>query len=696
MAANLFDVIGASPAIGRTFQAADEQSGAAPVVVLSHGLWKRLSGDPRLVGQTITMDDRSYTVIGVMPASFWFIYRDSAMWVPAPVSRAELDQTGDVWMVGRLESGTTLQQAQAEMNTIAQRRANVPQVRTSREPRPIRVELLAKAWRSAYASSVLLLQVLVGFVLLIACANVANLLLVRGNARRNEFAIRMALGASRRQLTRQVLVECGLLSVAGSVIGVFLAWNSLGVIQSHLPPDLMRFFRFSQEETLGLDLRALGFALLLCVVATIAFGLVPALRASRPDLNTDLKEASRTSGMGRRRHALARLLMISELAMSMALLVGVSAMVRSLILIHRKDLGFRADQVLRVTVDLDNESGGDGRRRFSAFQQIADRLRMLPGIQTAGALDHPYAITGSATPSGRPLATQTSTATDMQARAEPFKIDGQYFRVMGLSLKRGRSFGTQDRPNTGPVAIVAESLADHLWPNSDPVGKLVRLESHDRSSPAPWISIVGVVSDVYHPLGRGPQPLLYLPYTQDANPAASRTFVLLTTLPPVTMTPTIRAAVHEIAPGATISAGQTMDVSSFAAHSRFITVMLGSFTGLALVLALVGVYGVMHYWVAERVHEIGLRMALGARQLDTVVHVVGTAAKLAITGIAFGIVAGAALSRMLAHQVQGAQAANPLMIITTSILLFAAATLAGLVPARRAARIDPLTALRSE
>ena len=534
----------------------------------------------------------------------------------------------------------------------------------------------------------LFLQVLVGFVLLIACANIANLLLVRANARRGEFAIRTALGASRNRLVRQVLVECGLLSLLGSVIGVFLAWNSLGIIQSHVPADLMRFFRFSQTETLGLDLRVLGFGVFLCGLATMAFGLVPALRASRPDLNADLKESSRGSGIGRRRQALARLLLITELAMSMALLVGAGAMVRSLLLLQRKDLGFRTDQVVSVKVELGPERESASGRRLGAYQQMAERLRTLPSVQMVGVLDHVYPVTGSATPSGRPLETETRAAAGEPARGELFRVDEHYFPVMGISVTRGRSFGSQDRPESAPVAIVGQSLADHLWPNEDPVGKRVRVESREGTSPSPWLSVVGVVTDVYHPLGRGPQPLVYLPYMQDSAPAESRFFLVRTALAPATMATAIRAAVHETAPDAMVSAAH-MDVSGFAAQQRFVTAMIGSFTGLALVLALVGVYGVMHSWVAERVHEIGVRMALGARQLDTVILVVGSAVKLAVIGITCGIVAGVALSRVLAREVLGAHPADPSMIVGLSVVLLVAATLACFVPARQACRIDP-------
>ena len=693
VSANLFDVLGVRPAIGRTFQQDEESISAAPVVVLSHELWKRLSGDPALIGQTITLDDRPHTVIGVMPASFWFSYRDSAMWVPAQMTRAELHQGDDLWMVGRLQLGTTIRQAQAEMNSVAQRRHDTSSLTTA-ETRPIRLRSLESA-TSAYAPTVLLLQVSVGFVLLIACANIANLLLVRANARRGEFAIRTALGATRNRLVRQVLVECGLLSLLGSVIGMFLAWNSLGIIQSHVPVHLRRFFRFSQTETLGLDFRVLGFAVLLCGLATIAFGLVPALRASRPDLNTDLKESSRSSGIGRRRQALGRLLLIAEVALSMALLVGAGGMVRSLVMIQRKELGFHTDQVMRVYVELASEREGEGGRRLSTFQHIAEQFRTLPGVQMAGVVDHVYPVTGSAAPSGRPLRTQTPTAGGGPARGEIFRVDEQYFRVMGVSLKRGRSFGSQDRPESVPVGIVGESLADHLWPNEDAVGKLVRVESRDESNPAPWITIVGVVSDVYHPLGRSAQPLLYLPYTQDSDLVSWRSFVLRTALPAATMTPAIRAAVHEMAPNAMVDT-VSMDVSDFAAQNRFVTAMIGSFTGLALVLALLGVYGVMHFWVAERVHEIAVRMALGARQLDTMILVVRGGVKLAVLGITCGLVGGVALSRLLAREVLGAQPADPLMIVSLSLALLGAATLACFVPARQACRIDPMFTLRSE
>jgi putative ABC transport system permease protein len=695
VSANLFDVLGARPALGRTFQQGEDSVSAAPVVVLSHDLWQRLSGDPALVGKTITLDDKSYTVIGVMPASFWFAYRDTAMWVPAQITRADLRQGDDMWLLGRLLPGTTIRQAQMEMNTIAQRRHHDHPLPNTLEAPQIRVTPLATATRSAYAPSVLFLQVLVGFVLLIACANIANLLLVRANARRGEFAIRTALGASRNRLVRQVLIECGLLSLLGCVIGVFLAWNSLGIIQSQLPADLIRFFRFSPTETLGLDLRVLGFVVFLCGLATMAFGLVPALRASRPDLNADLKESSRGSGIGRRRQALARLLLIAELAISMALLVGAGAMVRSLLLVQRKDLGFRTDKVVSVKVELGPERRNASGRRLDVYQQMADRLRTLPSVQMVGVLDHVYPVTGSVTPSGRPLETETRAAPSEPARGELFRVDEHYFEVMGISLTRGRSFARQDGPEAAPVAIVGHSLADHLWPNEDPVGKRVRMESREGTSPSPWLSVVGVVTDVYHPLGRGPQPLVYMPYMQDPAPAESRFFLLRTALAPAALNTAIRSAVHEIAPDAMVNAAH-MDVSGFAAQQRFVTAMIGSFTGLALVLALVGVYGVMHSWVAERVHEIGVRMALGARQLDTVILVVGSAVKLAVIGITSGIAAGVALSRVLAREVLGAQPADPLMIVSLSIVLLGGAALACFVPALQACRIDPTWTLRSE
>ncbi len=580
VAANLFDVLGVRPAIGRTFHQGEDSAGAAPVVVLSHDLWQRLSGDPAIVGQTITLDGKPYTVIGVMRASFWFMYRDTAMWVPAQMTRAELRQGDDMWLVGRLQPGKTVHQAQTEMNTIAQSRHPDRSLPGTSENHQIRLTPLA-GFVSSYTPSVLLLQVLVGFVLLIACANIANLLLVRANARRGEFAIRTALGASRNRLVRQVLVESGLLSLLGSAIGVLLAWNSLGIIQSRVPSDLMRFFRFSQTETLGLDLRVLGFGVFLCGLATMSFGLVPALRASRPDLNADLKESSRGSGSGPRRLLLARLLLMTELAMSMTLLVAAGAMVRSLLLTQRKDLGFRTDQVVSVKVELGPGPESASGRRLDAYQHIADRLRTLPGVQTVGFLDHVFPITGSAAPSGRPLATETRTAAGEPARGELFRVDDHYFRVMGITVKRGRSFGSQDRPESAPVAIVGQNLADHLWPNEDPVGKRMRVESREGTGPSPWLSVVGVATDVYHPLGRGPQPLVYLPYTQDSAPIESRFFVLRTALPPATMTAAIHAAVHVFAPDAMVSAAP-MGVSGLAAQQRFVTAMIVSFTGLAL------------------------------------------------------------------------------------------------------------------
>jgi putative ABC transport system permease protein len=691
---NLFTLIGARAALGRTFNPGEDKVGAAPVVVLSHHLWQRISGDPNIVGQAITLDNKPYTVIGVMPESFWFIYRDTAMWFPMQVSQEELKRGVDGWLIARLKPGVTISQAQVEMNVIAQRLQRESPIANATERR-IELQPLAYAVRSMYGPTVVVLQVAVGLVLLMACANVANLLLVRASARRGEFAVRVALGATRGHLLRQVLLESLVLSVAGATLGLFLASNGLAIVQSKLPVDLVRFFRFSQTETLAVDVRVLLFTMALCVITTIAFGLVPALRASRANVVSSLKEASRGTGTGRSRHALARILVMTEMAMSMALLVGAGAMVKSLLAIQSKDLGFRVENVLRVTAELDAERYAETPQRLRVFQQIAERLRALPGVQKVGVLTQPFAVSGSPTPGGRQLEIAPSRDGRDSGRAARVRVDGTYFEVMRIPLKRGRLFGNQDTAESTPVTLLSQSVADRLWPNEDPIGKRVRSVPANASVRPPWLSVVGVVGDVHHPLGTEPQPFLYTPDVQDANTSSARTFVVRTAGDPDGLASAARAAVREVDADVPVGTG-SMDVSSFAAQNQFVTALLLAFTALALILAAVGVYGVMYYWVAERVREIGVRMALGATRLDTVMLVAGTGARLALIGAAFGLFAGVALSRTLANQVRGVSAPDPLVIALVAVVLVGTATLACFVPTLRATRIDPATALRSE
>lgn len=693
--ANLFAVIGARPALGRTFTAEEAQVGGAPVVILSHEFWRRISGDPNLVGQTISLDNKPCTVIGVMPPSFWFIYRDTAMWVPMQASQEELKRGDDMWLLGRLKPGVTIERAQAEMNVIAQQRQQQSPVANATDDGRIQLQPLANAVRSASVPVLLVLQVAVALVLLMACANVANLLLVRASARRSEFAVRVALGARRGHLIREVLLESLVLSCAGAVVGLFLAWNSMGLVQSSLPDNLVRFFRFSETDTLSLDGRVLMFTLGLCALTTMAFGLLPAMKASRADVISTIKEESRGSGGGRSRHALARILVMTEMAMSMTLLVGAGAMVKSLLTIHSKDLGFHTEHVLRVSTELDAARYTDSTQRLRAFQQIDDRLRALPGVQAVGVLNQPYAVSGSPTPTGRPLEIAQSDDKGDPGRGTLVRVDGTYFRVMQIPLRRGRLFTAQDSAESMPVALVSNSLASRLWPNQDPIGKRLRPASRPPAPAAPWLTVVGVVGDVHHPLGTEPQPLFYAPHAQDANAGTSRFFVLRTGGEPAALASAARAAVREVDGDATAGTG-SMDVSSFATQNRFVTALLLSFSALALILAGVGVYGVMYYWVAERVREIGVRMALGATRRDTVMLVADTGAKLALIGVAFGLFAGLALSRTLGNQVRGVTTPDPLLVATAAIVLVGTATLACFIPTLRATRIDPTTALRSE
>jgi putative ABC transport system permease protein len=697
VSAELFTVLRVSAARGRVFSNDEDQPGATPVVVLSHGLWqRRLGGDPEIIGQTLTLDGRSFTVIGIMPAGFLFPAR-AELWTPVgqlakdPGWESRGNHPG-LYAMARLNPGVTVEQARDDMEIVA---ANLekqyPDSNTgNRAAITPALENVVRGIRTA----LLVLLSAVGFVLLIACANVANLLLARATNRQKEMAIRAALGASRMRIVRQLLTESMLLSFASGALGLLLAQLGVKLIIAVSPNSIPR------SAEIGLDPRVLTFTIAVSVLTGVIFGLAPALQASKPDLNETLKDAGRGSTGGRR--ILRSGLVVAEVALTMVLLIGAGLMIRSFYRLQRVDPGFAPDNLLTFSVSLPQRKYPEGQQRINFYQQLLQNLSGVPGVQSAGmATGLPLGNNGWQSGfwiEGRPPPPQGQEPLTEVAFASP-----GYFDTMKMTLLRGRSFTEQDvQPPAPPdpqrpaftrptVTIIDEEFARRYWPDGDPVGQQITF----------WggkVTVVGIVRRVkMEGLSTDSNRVQsYYPYAQ--NPAGSMSIVLRTASDPSSLADVARQQVLAIDPDQPIYAVQTMGQiwTDSIAPDRLYLMLLGTFAAVALVLAGVGIYGVMAYSVTQRTHEIGIRMALGARQSDVLGMVVRQGLKLTAAGLVIGLGGAWLATRAMASLLFEVSATDPLTFGVISIVLAAVALAACFVPARRATKVDPMIALRYE
>jgi putative ABC transport system permease protein len=698
--ANFFSLLGAQPLIGRVFTMDEEQPGRDKVAIISHDLWRRrFGGEADIIGQFVTINNERRAIIGVMPPRFGFprgaempaaygLTPQTDAWLPYAESAVywRREDTRDHLEIGRIKRGVSLAAAQAEMNDIARR-----QEKTLLGNHPgwtVHLRPLANQISGQARPILFVLFGAVGFVLLIACVNVANLLLCRAAARRKEMAVRAALGAGWGRIIRQLLTESVLLSVAGGAVGLLLGAGCVRVILALSPPNIARL-----DET-TLDGRALLFTVFISLATGVLFGLAPAWRASRINLSGALNAGGR-SGAKDGHNRTHRLLVVAEVALAVALLAGAGLMTQSLLRLQAVDPGFKPRQVAAFDVALRGGKYQSGDRIKQFYRETRERLRNLPGIQAAAAI--------SSLPLGGPERAQMLYAEgqplpdrDRSPNAEVRVITPGYFETMGVTLLRGRDFTDHDIANQSQVCIINETIARDFFPGVDPIGKRLKLGSTDKRTP--WFTVVGVVGDVRgYALEMKPRPQTYRPVEQDYD--NEMTFVVRAeSTPAALLERTLRAEMKSIDPALPPANFRTMEslVATALARPRFSALLLGLFAVTALLLTVVGLYGVVAYTVSQRTHEIGVRIALGASRRDVLALVIRQGMAPAVIGLAAGALCALALTRSMATQLYGVKPADLPTFICVSLILLLAAFAACWLPARRAARVDPMIALRQE
>jgi putative ABC transport system permease protein len=691
--ASLFPVLGVKPILGRVFQPDDENRGSGRVVVISQSLWqRRFASDPNVVGQKLAANGEPLTIIGVMPAVFRFP-AETDLWIPPRQSVPEHVLKPTVNMatnrdnhyldaIANLKPGVTLEQARADMNAVAR---HIEEQNPSEMDRGVSLVTLREYQVGDIRPTLLILFGAVGFVLLIACANVANLLLARAATRHKEIAVRTALGANRSRLVRQLLTESLVLSVAGGGLGLLFAVWGITQLIALMPANM------PGAKDMRVDGKVLGFTLGVSLVTALVFGLVPALQATKSDLNESLKEGGRGGTAGAHRSRARSLLVVSEIALSLVLLIGAGLMINSFIRLEQVSPGFETRNVLTMRLSLPAAQYPDGRRRATFFQQVVERIGALPGAESVAAISRLPLTPGNSSRSFEIEGKPNDSSRDGPG-ADYRVISSDYFQALSIPLLKGRAFTEQDNGDAPPTAIINETAARRYWPNEDPLGKRLRIESGD-----PWMEIVGVVGNVKHVgLDSQSKAELYVPYLKDPWPFM--TVVVRSASNPKSLADAMRNEVWAVDKDLPVPDIKTMDelLSGSVARRRFNTMLLGIFAAVALVLAAVGIYGVMSYSVTQRIHEIGIRMALGAKQSDVVKLVVGQGITLALIGVGLGLAGALALTRVLASLLFEVGTTDPATFVAISILLTGVALGACFVPARRAAKVDPMIALRYE
>jgi len=688
VSSTFFSVLGVSPWLGRNFLPEEETLGKDHEVILSYGLWKRRYGaDPTLVGRTIRIDGDDFTVIGVMPEDFrWqFWSGQRQLWVPVGYTQTDKGRDDNSFVsFARLKPGVTVAQARSEMETIGASLSR--QYPNELANMGATVQPMADADMSSVRTTMLALFAAVAFVLLIACVNVANLLLARGAVRQREFALRRALGAGGMRIARQLLTESILLSFVGGAIGLTLAAWACQVMPAVFPAEL-RFMPLRDLHTLPLDGRVFGFVLLVSALTGILFGLIPAISTIRGDFTQPLKEGGRGASTGRSRLRYA--LVASEVGLALVVLCGAGLMIASLSRLLGVDPGFDAKNVLTMEMSLPQQiiyNGPPGHPLFC--QKLDEHVSTIPGVIAGSAVAH------------LPLSGDAGRGFRIEGRPDPGPQNGpsahytvacpNYFRAMGVPILEGREFTQQDSLGAQGVIVINQAMARKYWPKEDPVGRVI----HQGGA---RLTIVGVVADVHHwGLDEGAHSQFFRPYPQAGWPVMS--IVVRTAGAPASFTPAIKKALAEIEPDRPVSDISTMQeiVDGSVGSRRFPAFLLAAFAAVALALAAVGIIGVVSYSVAQRTQEIGIRMALGAGKADVLKLILSGSMTWVLAGIVCGALASIGLTRLLGTLLYGVGPGNPLVLGSVSLLIAMVALLASYIPARRAARVEPMVALRYE
>jgi len=682
VSAEFFPLFKTNPISGRVLQPDDMQEGRDAVIVISHALWqRRFGGAADVIDRKITLNGQPATIVGIMPAGFTYP-NDCEVWVPLERTKERRDNRF-VEVVSRLKPNVSLAQAQAEMDTINQRLAqNYVETNTGWS---VHLTELRESLVGELRTSLLILLGAVAFVLLIACANVANLLLARAAYRQKEIALRTALGASRLRVVRQLLTESVLLSFVSGMAGLALSLWFIKLLIAITPPNTPRL------SEIRIDLRVFAFTFGVTILAGILFGLFPALQTSRPNLNETLKDSGQRGSETGGRNRVGSLLIVSEIALSFMLLAGAGLLIKSFLHLREINPGFNPDNVLTMRLALTPGKYAQGEPRAQIYKQLIDHVKATPGVQSAGAvLSLP--LGGDTFEVGRSLIREGRPMTpDESSNAQYLPVTPDYFQTLQIPLKSGRFFTDQDTLQSTKVVIVNETMARALWPNENPVGRRFTIW-RDEKFPR---EIVGVVGDTKASLDKEAGRQMYVPYAQDAT-WGSLSLVVRTAGDPSAMTSSVREAIRAVDKGIPNYNLKTMNdvVSTSAAPRRIPMLLMSAFAGVAMLLAMLGIYGVTSYYVTQRTHEIGVRMALGAQIVDVLKLVLRRAMLLAVIGIGIGVAGAIAVTRYLTSLLFGVKPIDTLTFVAVAVALAVVVFIACLVPARRAAKIDPLEALR--
>ena len=700
VSAGFFPLLGVKPEFGRNFRIEEEQVGRDHVVILSHALWQnRFGGDPNIIGQFLTIDGEPFTIIGILPASFCFtqvLNAELELWMPLAFTPQQLTREDhSIIVYGRLKQGVPLSQAQAEMDGITHRLEQ--QYPGTNAGWAAQVNNLHDQTVQPIRPTLLILMVVVGFVLLIACANVANLLLTRATARQKDVAIRLALGSSQLRLLRQLLIDGSLLGLLGGAAGLLLAYWGIDVLNAILPKN-----RVPHLEKFSLDLRVLGFTLVVSLLVGVIVGLIPGLRASRLNLTETLKEGGRALSEAPSSRRLRNLFVILEVTLTVPLLISAGLMLRSSLLLQNIDRGINVKNVLTMQTSLPKAKYSTARQMAAFYRQAIQRIQTETGVESASAVNFlPLTSVGDSTTLN--IEGRSPPSPGQKITASYRVIDQNYFRTMGIPLLRGRYFTEQDNDESHGVVMINQTMARRYWPDEDPMGK--RLQPQFPAAKVPWrpestntwLTVVGVVGDVKDD---GITDLtaveIYVPYLQ--NPSSLMNLLVRSTSDPMRLAPSVRSQILAVDGDQPVYNIRTMEnvFSQSLAEPQVITSLLATFAAIALILAALGVYSVMSYSVTLRTHEIGVRMALGAQRRHVLKMIVGQELKLVLVGIAIGVTTAFAVTRLVSNLLFGVTATDPRIFVGVPLLLVVIAMLASYFPARRALKVDPIIALRNE
>jgi putative ABC transport system permease protein len=688
-----FELLGVKAALGRTFFSEEDQPGRNRVAVLSYGLWqRRFGGDSGILGKAVIVDGNSFTIVGVTPPDFRLLDTPSELWMPYTLDAKELSQRGfhTLRVIGHLKTGVSQEQAAAEMRSIAGRIEQ--QYGDTNSGWSTKIVGLQDQLVGDIGPTLWTLLGAVVFVLLIACANVANLLLARAGSREKEIALRTALGANPGRLVRQLLTESVLLGLAGGLVGLALAAWSVSILEQFGPSNLPRL------EEVTIDWRVLAFTLSMSVLTGIVFGLAPALSSVRSDLNSILKTSGRGTTGSRSRARWRNTLVVSEIASCVVLLAGAGLLIRSFARLESVNPGFRPDHVLTMQIALP-ETRYSGQKIALFYQQLVERLHALAGLQYAGIARN-LPLSGNDASLNFVIENRPVQSSAEQSRAKYRAANADYFAALGIPLVRGRYFDRTDGEKTPGVVIINNAMARRFWPGEDPVGKRMKA-GFDGSQ---WCTIVGIVGDVKHTgLDAETNAEMYYQYLQVPPELmgfveGTMTLVLRTQAEPNSMVAAVRGEVQKLDSDLAVFNVKSMQdlVGGSLAQPRFRTMLLGVFAGVALILAATGLYGVIAYAVTQRTNELGVRMALGAQKSDVLKLVVGEGAQLAAVGIGIGLVVALPLMRIISRLLFGVNAADPVTFGATALVILLVTVAASYLPALRAIKVDPVVALRSE